>query len=72
MVVLVYVEGPKDRSELNEQEATKSIDVLLVFDIASFHVFLAIEESDCLIQEVIFEVTLWHPDQQLRHKPAYR
>ena len=68
--MVINVERSKDRAKLYQKKATKSIDVLFILQVASFHVLLAIEQPDCLIEEVLLVVAFWHPYKQLRHKPA--
>ena len=72
LVVLVDVKGSEHLSELHEQQPSERVDVLFVFDVASLHVLLSIEQSDCLVKEVLFGVALRQSDEEFRNEAAHR
>lgn len=71
-VMDIDVEGPEYMPEFDQEEASKSVNVLDIVNVAKLDVFVAVELPHCFIQEVLSEVALRHSDQELADKSTDR
>ena len=68
--MLVDVQCSEYLPKLDEKQTTERVDILLVFNVAPFHVLLAIEKPHSLIKEVFLAVARRKSDEEFRNEAA--
>ena len=61
-ILHVDVESAEDSAELDQEKASKSVDILLIVNVAELDILIAVKLTHSLIQIMLFKVTLGHSD----------
>ena len=60
LIVQVDIKRAENVPKLDEEKATKGLNLLCILDVAKLDVLVTIETSNCLIKEILFEAGLRH------------